>query len=48
MITIDGSFGEGGGQIIRTSCALSLITGKPFRISTSARAATSLGYSVST
>jgi RNA 3'-terminal phosphate cyclase (ATP) len=32
MITIDGSFGEGGGQIIRTSCALSLITGKAFRI----------------
>lgn len=32
MITIDGSFGEGGGQIIRTSLALSLITGKPFRI----------------
>jgi RNA 3'-terminal phosphate cyclase (ATP) len=32
MITIDGSFGEGGGQIIRTSSALSLITGKPFRI----------------
>ena len=32
MITIDGSFGEGGGQIIRTSCALSLISGKPFRI----------------
>ncbi|HEY0375688.1 MAG TPA: RNA 3'-terminal phosphate cyclase [Pyrinomonadaceae bacterium] len=32
MITTDGSFGEGGGQIIRTSCALSLITGKPFRI----------------
>ena len=32
MITIDGSFGEGGGQIIRTACALSLITGKPFRI----------------
>jgi RNA 3'-terminal phosphate cyclase (ATP) len=31
MITIDGSFGEGGGQIIRTSLALSLITGKPFR-----------------
>ncbi|HKR00720.1 MAG TPA: RNA 3'-terminal phosphate cyclase [Pyrinomonadaceae bacterium] len=29
---MDGSFGEGGGQIIRTSCALSLITGKPFRI----------------
>lgn len=32
MITIDGSFGEGGGQIIRSSCALSLITGKPFRV----------------
>ncbi|HUQ31768.1 MAG TPA: RNA 3'-terminal phosphate cyclase [Pyrinomonadaceae bacterium] len=32
MITIDGSFGEGGGQIIRTSCALSLITKKPFRV----------------
>lgn len=32
MLTIDGSFGEGGGQIIRSSCALSLITGKPFRI----------------
>lgn len=32
MLTIDGSFGEGGGQIIRSSLALSLITGKPFRI----------------
>ncbi len=32
MITIDGSFGEGGGQIIRTSLGLSLVTGKPFRI----------------
>jgi RNA 3'-terminal phosphate cyclase (ATP) len=32
MITIDGSFGEGGGQIIRTSCALSLVTQKPFRV----------------
>ncbi|MBS1808185.1 MAG: RNA 3'-terminal phosphate cyclase [Acidobacteria bacterium] len=32
MITIDGSFGEGGGQILRTSLALSLITGQPFRI----------------
>jgi RNA 3'-terminal phosphate cyclase (ATP) len=32
MLCIDGSFGEGGGQIIRTSLALSLITGKPFRI----------------
>lgn len=32
MITIDGSYGEGGGQILRTSLALSLITGKPFCI----------------
>ncbi|MCI0336362.1 MAG: RNA 3'-terminal phosphate cyclase [Acidobacteria bacterium] len=32
MIDIDGSFGEGGGQILRTSLALSLVTGKPFRI----------------
>ena len=31
MLTIDGSYGEGGGQIIRTSLALSLITGKAFR-----------------
>jgi RNA 3'-terminal phosphate cyclase (ATP) len=32
MIEIDGSFGEGGGQILRTSLALSLLTGKPFRL----------------
>ena len=32
MLTIDGSFGEGGGQILRTSLALALVTGKPFRI----------------
>lgn len=32
MITIDGSFGEGGGQILRTALALSLVTAKPFRI----------------
>lgn len=32
MLSIDGSYGEGGGQIIRTSLALSLITGKPFRV----------------
>ena len=32
MLTIDGSQGEGGGQIIRTSLALSLITGTPFRV----------------
>ncbi|MGV8176180.1 MAG: RNA 3'-terminal phosphate cyclase [Candidatus Bilamarchaeaceae archaeon] len=33
IIEIDGSFGEGGGQIIRTSLSLSAITGKPVRIS---------------
>jgi RNA 3'-terminal phosphate cyclase (ATP) len=32
MITIDGSLGEGGGQILRTSLALSLVTGKAFCI----------------
>jgi RNA 3'-terminal phosphate cyclase (ATP) len=32
MIIIDGSEGEGGGQIVRNACALSLVTGQPFRI----------------
>ncbi|HTP65296.1 MAG TPA: RNA 3'-terminal phosphate cyclase [Geobacteraceae bacterium] len=32
MLVIDGSRGEGGGQILRTSLALSLVTGRPFRI----------------
>ncbi len=32
MITIDGSVGEGGGQILRTSLALSMLTQKPFII----------------
>ncbi len=31
MLTIDGASGEGGGQILRTSLALSLHTGEPFR-----------------
>jgi RNA 3'-terminal phosphate cyclase (ATP) len=32
VITIDGSQGEGGGQILRTSLALSLVTDQPFRM----------------
>lgn len=32
LLEIDGSFGEGGGQILRTSLSLSLLTGKAFRI----------------
>jgi len=32
-IHIDGSNGEGGGQVLRSALALSLATGKPFRIS---------------
>jgi len=32
VIKIDGSFGEGGGQILRTALSLSVVTGKPFHI----------------
>ncbi|MGD2080508.1 MAG: RNA 3'-terminal phosphate cyclase [Nitrospirota bacterium] len=32
MLEVDGSFGEGGGQILRTSLSLSCLLGKPFRI----------------
>lgn len=32
MIEIDGSFGEGGGQVLRTSLALSILTAQPVRI----------------
>lgn len=32
MLTIDGSFGEGGGQILRSSLALSLVTRTPVRL----------------
>ncbi len=33
LIHLDGSQGEGGGQILRSALALSVITGRPFRIS---------------
>ncbi len=32
MLTIDGSFGEGGGQVLRTSLAVAAITGQPLYI----------------
>ena len=32
MIIIDGSEGEGGGQVVRNACALSLVTGTPVQI----------------
>jgi RNA 3'-terminal phosphate cyclase (ATP) len=32
VVEIDGSLGEGGGQILRTSLALALLTGKPFHL----------------
>ena len=32
MIELDGSTGEGGGQVLRTSLTLSMITGRAFRI----------------
>ena len=31
-VIIDGSYGEGGGQVLRTALSLSLVTGRPFKI----------------
>ena len=32
LVKIDGSHGEGGGQILRTAISLSAITGKPVEV----------------
>ena len=32
MIQIDGSQGEGGGQVLRTYLSLSALTGRPFHL----------------
>jgi RNA 3'-terminal phosphate cyclase (ATP) len=32
MLTLDGSIGEGGGQILRTALSLSLVSGQSFTI----------------
>ncbi len=32
LLELDGSHGEGGGQILRTALTLSLVTGRPFRL----------------
>ena len=32
LVVLDGSAGEGGGQVLRSALALSLITGKAFRL----------------
>lgn len=37
-VELDGSQGEGGGQILRTGLALSMVTGRPLVIARSARA----------
>ena len=37
MLRIDGSMGEGGGQVLRTSLGLSVATGTPFGIQVAGR-----------
>ncbi|MEJ2749539.1 MAG: RNA 3'-terminal phosphate cyclase, partial [Anaerolineae bacterium] len=32
MLIIDGSQGEGGGQVLRTSLSLAVLTGRPFTL----------------
>ncbi|MFO1432746.1 MAG: RNA 3'-terminal phosphate cyclase [Candidatus Competibacteraceae bacterium] len=33
LLTIDGAYGEGGGQMVRTALSLALCTGRPIRVS---------------
>ena len=44
VLTLDGSYGEGGGQILRTALSLSAVTGRPFRLSASAPVDTIPGF----
>jgi RNA 3'-terminal phosphate cyclase (ATP) len=32
LLVLDGSFGEGGGQLLRSALTLALVTGRPFRL----------------
>ena len=48
MLHIDGSYGEGGGQIIRTALTLSAVTKKDFSIEQFGPRATILGCNRST
>lgn len=32
LLTIDGTYGEGGGQVLRSALTLALVTGRPFRL----------------
>ena len=32
MLAIDGSFGEGGGQVLRSAVTLSIVTGRPIKV----------------
>jgi RNA 3'-terminal phosphate cyclase len=32
VLTLDGLYGEGSGQILRTALSLSAVTGRPFRL----------------
>ena len=32
MLTVDGSYGEGGGQVLRTALTLAVLTGRPTRV----------------